>query len=436
MQQTDPARAGASKIFQKLAGSLAAFSFKQYLAFIFLLALSTRVAVIFLLSNFERVSGMENETIALNLLAGKGYSYAYIINEMPSALVGPVYTAALYVHFLLFGKNYLFVELSQALIGALSALVLALVGRKLAGDRVGIVSGILSALYPTYAYWCALPIQLTVDVFMLELCICMVMVAMERQKTGWHILAGAWIGLTALSKSFYLSFLFLYLAWFWVWKRPKIKSWIYVACLWGISAAVVISPWSIRNYRVFHQWVPLTTNGGANLWYGNNPLATGALYAKDGRPMLSVVPQELMQKLAQAKTEAEKDRLFGQAARDWIKSHPGEFFRLVPLRLRAMWWFDPEMATSFPVVRKAVYVLLLLFAVPGMIVSRKSWKPAGIFYLLGLWETIFYSVFVGQARFRYLIEFGFLFFAACFMVWVWQRIVDKFQIHKPASSSP
>ena len=428
MQQPNPADAGSSPgASSKLNRALAAFSFQQYLAFIFLLALSARVAIIFLLSNFNRVSGMENEIIALNLLAGKGYCYGYIINEMPSALVGPVYTALIYVHFLLFGNNYFFVEISQALIGSLSAVLLALVGRKMAGDRVGILSGILSALYPTYAYWCALPIQLTVDVFMLEFCIYLVMVAMERQKISWHILAGAWIGLTALSKSFYLSFLFLYLAWFWVWKRPKLKSLIYAACLWSIAAAVVISPWSIRNYRVFHQWVPLTTNGGANLWYGNNPLATGGLYTRDGKPMLSVVPQELMQKLAQAKTEAEKDKLLGQAGREWIKSHPAEFIKLVPLRLRAMWWFDPEMETGFPMARKAVYVLLLLFAVPGMMVSRKSWKPASIFYLLCLWETFFYSFFVGQARFRYLIEFGFLFFAACFLVWIGQKAQTKFQ---------
>jgi 4-amino-4-deoxy-L-arabinose transferase-like glycosyltransferase len=356
------------------------------------------------------------------MLAGKGYSIAYIVNEMPSALVGPVYTAFLYIHFLLFGKNYFFVELSQAMIGSASALVLALIGRRMANERVGIVAGILCAVYPTYAYWCALPFQLTMDVFLIELSILAVMAAMDRQKFGWHLLAGACIGLTALSKSFYLSFLFLYLAWFWIWKRPKLKALVFAAAVWGISAAVVISPWSVRNFRVFHQLVPLTTNGGANLWYGNNPLATGALYTKDGKPMLSVIPEDLLQKIAAAKTEAEKDRLLGEAGRDWIKAHPREFIMLIPLRLRAMWWFDPEMETGFPIVRKAVYVLLLLFAVPGMVVSRKSWKAAGIFYLLCLWETFFYSFFVGQARFRYLIEFGFLFFAACFVIWACQRI--------------
>jgi len=401
----------------------ARFSFRQYLIFIFLLSLAARAALIFLLSNFNRVSGMENEGIALNMLAGKGYSYAFIVNEMPTAIVGPVYTVFLYLHFLFFGKNYLPVELSQALIASVSALVLALIGRRMAGERVGIISGFLFALYPTYAYWCALPLQLTVDIFMLELSILLVMLAFDRQKLAYHILAGAWIGLTALSKSFYLSFLILYLAWVWLWQRPNLKSIVYAGCVWAACAALVITPWSIRNYRVFREWVPLTTNGGANLWYGNNPNATGALYTKDGRSMLSTIPRELMNKIAGAKTEAEKDRILSRAGKDWAKSHPQEFLKLVPLRLRAIWWFDPEMESSFPALRKMVYAALLVFAIPGIILALRLWKQVSIFYLLAAWESGFYSFFVGQARFRYLIEFGFLLFCACFLAWLGDKVL-------------
>ena len=403
-----PAVSGLEKFFAR-------FSFRQLLAAIFCFALGLRIAVIFFLANFKTISGMENELLALNLLAGKGHSLSYIVNEMPSALVGPVYTFFLYLHFWIFGKNYLFVELTQALIGSGSAVMLALLGRRLAGERVGVFSGLAFAGYPLYVYWTALAFQLTIDVFLLELCLLLVLLAMERQKFLYQLLAGACIGLAALSKSFYLSFLFLYLLWYWLWQKPKFSRIIFTGCVWSLCAAAVISPWTIRNYRVFHQWVPLTTNGGPNLWYGNNPHATGSLYTRDGKKMLDMLPAELMKKIETAKSEAEKDRLMRDAAMDWIKSHPRQFLKLVPLRLRAIWWFDPEMATSFPLERKLVYLALLALAVPGMILSRKLWRKLAIFYLLPLWTTAFYSLFVGQARFRYLIEFGFLFFAGFFI---------------------
>lgn len=416
MTPREPARASAlAGAVSGLEKFLARFSFRHYLAFIFCLALGLRLALIFFLANFNSVSGMENELIALNLLAGKGYTLAFIVNEMPSALVGPVYSVFLYLHFWLFGKNYLPVELTQALIGSGSALILALLGKRLASERVGIFSGLALAIYPLYAYWTALAYQLTIDVFLLELSLLLVLLAMRRNKFSYHLLAGACIGLTALSKSFYLSFLCLYLLWFWLWQRPQFRKIIFAACLWSVCAAAVISPWTIRNYHVFHQWVPLTTNGGPNLWYGNNPHATGALYTRDGKKMLDMLPQELMRKIELAQTEAEKDRLMGDAAMDWIKTHPPEFLKLIPLRLRAIWWFDPEMATSFPLARKLIYLTLLAFTIPGIILSRHLWRKLSIFYLLALWTTFFYSFFVGQARFRYLIEFGFLFFAAFFL---------------------
>ncbi len=291
-------------------------NFPLQLGVCFALALALRLLCVFALHNFKTVYGFENEAMALNLLAGKGISFAYIVNEMPSALVGPVYTFFLYLHFLVFGKNYLPVELSQAVIGGMSAVLLALLGKRLANERIGIISALLFAVYPTYIYWTTLALQLTLDIFLIELCLYLTVLAMEKPRLGYHILAGIGIGLSALSKSFYLSFLFLYLAWFWLWKRPQLKSMVFAALVWGFCAGLVILPWTVRNHRVFGEWVPLTTNGGGNLWYGNNDHATGSLFSADGKPMLEFIPEDLRQQLEQAQTEAEKDRLLGRAGRD------------------------------------------------------------------------------------------------------------------------
>jgi len=396
-------------------------SFRQYLVLLFLLAFAFRLLIILFLSNFERVYGMENEVIAFNLLSGKGYSYNFIENEMPSALVGPVYTFFLYFHFLLFGKNYFYVELSQALIGAISAILTALIARRLMNHMAGIISGLLFAIYPIYAYWCALPHQLILDIFLVELSIYLALVALEKKKFGYHLLAGLMMGLSALSKSFYLSFVPIYIIWFWLWQKPKIKTLIYLIGIWFLGIILIISPWAIRNYRVFGEWVPLTTNGGANFWYGNNPFASGALYTENGKPMLSMIPEDLIRKIRLAKTEAEKDQLLYEAGLSWVKQNPVKFIKLIPYRLRAIWWFDPEMGSNFPQLRKMVYIFLLLFSLPGVWLTKKVWRKFSVFYLLLLWTSIFYSFSVGQARFRYLLEFWLLIFSGIFL----SRLLEK-----------
>jgi len=369
---------------------------------------------------------MENELIALNMLAGKGYSYDLLGKPSPSAFVGVLYTAFLYFHFLIFGKNYLFVELTQALLGSVSAVLLALIGKKLIKEQVGIFSGLIFAFYPIYVYWVTVAQKLILDIFLLEFSLYLVLISCEKDRFSWHFLAGVWMGLTALSKSFYLSFIALYWLWILLWKRLKFKKALLMGILWGFGALVAISPWTIRNYRVFGRFVPLTSSAGVNFWLGNNPEATGGLYSKEGKRILSLVPPNLMEKVKKAKDEAEVDEILGKAGWEWVKSHPKKFLKLIPLRLRALWWFDPEMKSKFPLLRKIVYVFLLGLALPGAFLSRKLWRNLLIFYLLAVWETVFYSFFFGQARFRYVIEFGFILFAGYFLCFLWQKLTTRF----------
>ena len=262
-------------------------SFNQWLLVIFLLSFLSRVVVIFLLSNFSHISGMENEAIALNILHGKGYSYRFLDKELPSAYMSPVYTLFLYLHFLFFGeRNYFWVELSQALIGSFSAVLLVLIGKKLINEKVGIFSGLLFAFYPIYVYWVTRAQQLVIDIFLLELSIYCVIWSFQKESSWRHLLAGMVMGLTALSKTFYLSFPAFYWLWIWLWKKPGIRKAFLIAGLWACGCIIVIMPWMIRNYRTFGEIIPITTNGGVNLWIGNNPKATGGLYTKEQKPII------------------------------------------------------------------------------------------------------------------------------------------------------
>jgi hypothetical protein len=77
---------------------------------------------------------------------------------------------------------------------------------------------------------------------------------------------------------------------------------------------VVLVPWWVRNWTVFHAFVPLTTASGASLWIGNNPDATGNWQPPP--PALKGIPE-----LAYGKR-------IGAIAVEWIRTHPVGFVRL------------------------------------------------------------------------------------------------------------
>jgi len=386
-----------------------------WMAGIVFLALVLRVAVIFLLRNFDAVTGYENEEIALNLLAGQGYSMAVFGPLAPTAYQYPLYTFFLALHFLLFGKNYLFVELSQALLGSLSCLLLVYLGRNLFDRLTGLAAGLLCAVYPIYVYWVTRAQALTLEIFLLIALLLLVLRAMKQDRVRDWALAGFGLGLATLSKTIYLILAPAFLLWAWLWRRPAFPRLVRNAAVFGIAAAAAIAPWTIRNAITLHAFVPVSTNGGYGLWIGNNPAATGNIFTSDHQGMSAKLSEEMRARLRSA-SDVEKERIFREAAWAFIRQHPARFVALVPAKLRALWWFDPDMPSDFPVVREVVYVLLLIPALLGMIASRKQWRELSIFYLIYLTLSAAYSVYYGGARFRYVIEFSLILFAASFLV--------------------
>jgi hypothetical protein len=79
-------------------------------------------------------------------------------------------------------------------------------------------------------------------------------------------------------------------------------------------AVVVMLPWWIRNWLVFNTFVPLTTAGGAGLWIGNHPGASGNW--EPPLPELRGLSEMVYGPRAAA------------IAKDWIVHHPVDFAKL------------------------------------------------------------------------------------------------------------
>jgi hypothetical protein len=101
---------------------------------------------------------------------------------------------------------------------------------------------------------------------------------------------------------------------------------------WGRAAAralvvggvslVVVAPWTLRNWQRFGRFVAVATNGGFNLWMGNNPKSSGTYQWPEFPP-----------DVVDARDEAEWDQRLTRHAMAFIRSRPGLFLARMPVKL-------------------------------------------------------------------------------------------------------
>lgn len=176
--------------------------------------------------------------------------------------------------------------------------------------------------------------------------------------------AGAIAGLAALVQPS-LQLLPLALLVFALLVAPRPRVAITGMSLAILAMALVIAPWTWRNYLVLGAAVPISTGGGSNLYRANNPLATGG-YVFQGEVDLSPF------------SELEADRMGRRLAVEWITGNPGHFARL------ALWkqvLFAGDDAT-------AMYISVRLGRGSESTVVYAFWKLAANAYWVAFWAVM------------------------------------------------
>lgn len=97
----------------------------------------------------------------------------------------------------------------------------------------------------------------------------LVLEGVHRERVGWLVAAGVFLGLAALTRSIMLLFvppLALYLLWAWPgsWSRRAAAAIVPV-----VVFALVITPWAIRNTRLQKTLAIIDVMGGRNAMMGN-----------------------------------------------------------------------------------------------------------------------------------------------------------------------
>jgi 4-amino-4-deoxy-L-arabinose transferase-like glycosyltransferase len=159
--------------------------------------------------------------------------------------------------------------------------------------------------------------------------------AQSSPNSWWSVLGlGILLGVGALIKPIFLPVPMLILgSWLWLGLgRVAIHKFLLLTAI----AALIVAPWTIRNYLLFDAFIPVSSNSGYVLYHGLNPESDGMW-----SPALRSIGHL---------DEIEKDRLAREAAFRQMRDHPQETAILI-LRKQAYMWgtSSTNIATRFNV---------------------------------------------------------------------------------------
>lgn len=331
-------------------------------------------------------------------------------------LDGPFFRAPLYPLFLagifkLCGDGLLLPRLVQAALGAATCGLVFLVARRIAGTRAALLSALLCAACPVLAFFDTELLLPVLECFCGTLALWLLLRAEALRSAPAILAAGLAIGAASIVRPNFLAVAAACGLWL-VWR---VAGWrLRTAALFALGCALPVAPVTLVN-ALEGDPVLVATQGGVNLWIGNNPLSDGTTAIVPGtRPdwwggyedSIAQAEQAAGRKLRASEVSSHYTR----RVLDYWRDEPLAAARLLLWKLRLL-ASDVELgnnqddaywlATFTPVLRwlPARWWVLLSFGLLGLWVVRRSGPGGALLVFIVAYATTIVLFFV-CSRFR------------------------------------
>src|SRR5580658_5806631 len=275
--------------------------------------------------------------VARSLVTGHGFGSVFAPTGAPTAVLPPVYTFLLAGIFKIFGPETtpsILAALSlNSLFCALTCIPVFLIAKETFGNRVAKWAGWGWALSPYGIYYGADWAWSTCLVTLELSCLFLFAWRLEdsSRKRDW-ILFGALCGVAALTEPVVLAVLPL-LGIYTLYRRYRLaRPWKSQMIAVALAGTVVLSPWLVRNYMLFHRFIPVRSGFGLELYIGNNGYSTRWVNS-------SLHPNHSDAELDEYKRVGEMAYMDHklQQGKDYVRAHPAWYAWMTLRRIVYLW---------------------------------------------------------------------------------------------------
>jgi 4-amino-4-deoxy-L-arabinose transferase-like glycosyltransferase len=355
------------------------------------------------------------DALARSLLDGKGYSftktwYPFTPANTPTAhwsFIYPLYLAGVYA---VTGYHPLAARLLQAAVGgALICFLVYLIGRRVADELTGLVGAALSAIYGYFIYYSAALMTETFSIVLILVSIYLALEVKEKPTPVRWAMLGLALGAAALLRQTVLLFVPFLLLWLlWELRKGGIRWWYVVLPI--VTTVLMIAPWTVRNYLVYHQFLLLNSNAGYALYASNNPNM-----GTDWRNELVVVP---VPKELAGQNEAQLDRALTRKGLENILADPKRDLLLDLNKTLEYFRFWPSGDSSLMsnLNRVLSFGLYMPFMLVGLGLSFSRWRNFAPLYLFIVIHTGVHLLTWPSPRYRLPVDAVSMIFAGLALI--------------------
>ncbi len=339
------------------------------------------------------------------ILADTG-NYIYHDPSTSTAFMMPGVSFVLAFFVMIFGKfgGITAFRVFQAIVQTGSLFLLFLIARKLFNSKVGMVAIIMSSL-SIADYW--VPNLILTETFFKFFVLCLVYLsiyALEEQKAKYYVMGGIVLGIATLFRPTIATFPIVIL-FIWILRKYTFKTMLKYTAIVAAVFCIVLSPWWVRNYSIFHKFIPLTLATGnpmlqgTYIYYDQSSAKTDGLnYTQFNYPRISEVENNEME------MEISKYRLI-----NLVPKHPLEFlgwytFGKASYQVAKPFFWSPEFLGVDTHMAGVWHVITLLLSIIGGLLyylDKKRKKIGTLAIATILYFILIYLPFYTMGRYFY-----------------------------------
>jgi 4-amino-4-deoxy-L-arabinose transferase-like glycosyltransferase len=357
--------------------------------------------------------GYEAGAVAAAIAQGRGFSSPLrMVQTGPTAWFTPIYPYLLAGIFKFFGvysySSNIVIRVVDNIFSACTCWPIYTIGTKAFGKRVGAAAAWIWVCFPTSLSLSTVWVWDTaLSALMLALIVAVTLNLRGSERLSSWIGCGALWATGSMVNPSVISILPPLALWaLWPLRRRFATAGRLVLASSLIFAAGIM-PWTIRNYVVFHKFIPFRSNFGLELWLGNNPLVP-ELWSPNLHPNNDASEAAKYARMTEIPYMQEKQH----EALLFIRTHPADTLRFTLHRFSdnwiAMWdppsdiWNHISLQTRLSIFGNCVFPLLSLL---GVLFAYREQNEAGLpLALVMLFFPLVFYITHSSSRYRHPMD--------------------------------